>query len=89
MNGSLKSRDRSLVIGGEMQDVVAVGDGPLLQHPEGPLISGHGGELDTQEVVEPLDHVVAKAHSMPVLFAAVARRLFPVAFSVHLFNRRA
>src|ERR1035441_171947 len=63
LNGSLKSRDRSLVFGGEPHHVGAVGDGLLLQRAEGLLISGDGGELDTQEVVESFDHVVGEKHT--------------------------
>ena len=61
LNGPLKNRDRSLVLGGELQEMVAVDDGLLLQRAEGLLISGHRGELDTQEGVEPFYHVVDKS----------------------------
>jgi hypothetical protein len=59
VNRSLKGCDRSLVIGGEPEDVVAVGEGLRLHRTEGLLISRHRGELDTQEGVEPLEHIVA------------------------------
>jgi len=61
VNGSLKSRDRSLVIGGELQDVVAVCDRLFPQRPESLLISRHGGKFDAQERVELIQHAMAES----------------------------